>query len=166
MCATVVHSHWKVSSTQILFSKTHTFKELLSVVYIGSILLLLTAFAVFLLEQELDKETKFASMGDALWWAFITFYSVGYGDISPTTWAGKLVASCCTVFGMIFFLLISTYDIFLGMIVFNLPSGIVGAGLALQVSQKCDNRNTLMKVYADTLLIKCMKTLLFKFVLL
>ena len=136
MCATVVHSHWKVSSTQSLFLKTHTFKELLSVVYIGSILLLLTAFAVFLLEQELDKETKFASMGDALWWAFITFYSVGYGDISPTTWAGKLVASCCTVFGMI---------------VFNLPSGIVGAGLALQVSKV---RNQL-KVCGDTLLIKC-----------
>ena len=100
-------------------------KELLSTAYIGSIILLLTAFVIFLLEQHLDDETNFHSMGQALWWAFITFYSVGYGDISPTTWAGKLVASCCTVFGMI---------------VFNLPSGIVGAGLALQVSQKPDNR--------------------------
>ena len=72
-------------------------------------------------------------MGDALWWAFITFYSVGYGDISPTTWAGKLVASCCTVFGMI---------------VFNLPSGIVGAGLALQVS-KVYEWNPVDKVYGD-----------------
>ena len=104
MFAKVVHSHWK---------------ELLSAAYIGSIILLLTAFFVFLLEQEMDDETNFTSMGDALWWAFITFYSVGYGDITPTTWAGKLVASCCTIFGMI---------------VFNLPSGIVGAGLALQVS--------------------------------
>ena len=104
MFANVVHFHWK---------------ELLSAAYIGSIVLLLTAFAVFLLEQGLDDETSYQTMGDALWWAFITFYSVGYGDITPTTWAGKLVASCCTIFGMI---------------VFNLPSGIVGAGLALQVS--------------------------------
>ena len=110
MFANVVHFHWK---------------ELLSAAYIGSIVLLLTAFAVFLLEQGLDDETSYETMGDALWWdfitfyitfityitffitfirwAFITFYSVGYGDISPTTWAGKMVASCCCVFGMIMF---------------------------------------------------------------
>ena len=98
--------------------KNFHLKELLSAAYIGSIILLLTALVIFLIEQHLDNETNFASMGDALWWAFITFYSIGYGDITPVTWAGKLVASCCTVFGMI---------------VFNLPSGIVGAGLALQV---------------------------------
>ena len=104
MFANVVHFHWK---------------ELLSAAYIGSIVLLLPAFAVFLLEQGLDDETSYETMGDALWWdfitlginmiiittrwAFITFYSVGYGDISPTTWAGKMVASCCCVFGMIMF---------------------------------------------------------------
>ena len=41
MFAHVVHFHWK---------------ELLSAAYIGSIVLLLTAFAVFLLEQGLDNE--------------------------------------------------------------------------------------------------------------
>ena len=57
MFANVVHFHWK---------------ELLSAAYIGSIVLLLTAFAVFLLEQGLDDETSYETMGDALWWAFIT----------------------------------------------------------------------------------------------
>lgn len=38
--------------------------------------------------------------------------------MSPTTWQGKLVASLCSVLGLIFF---------------NLPAGIIGAGLALQV---------------------------------
>ena len=59
MFANVVHFHWK---------------ELLSAAYIGSIVLLLTAFAVFLLEQGLDDETSYETMGDALWWASITFY--------------------------------------------------------------------------------------------
>ena len=57
MFANVVHFHWK---------------ELLSAAYIGSIVLLLTAFAVFLLEQGLDDETSYETMGDALWWVFIT----------------------------------------------------------------------------------------------
>ena len=58
MFAKVVSGHWK---------------ELLSAAYIGSIILVLTAFFVFLMEQD-DEGTAFKSMGDALWWAFITFY--------------------------------------------------------------------------------------------
>ena len=102
MFATVVLAHWK---------------ELLSAAYIGSIILVLTAWFVFMMEQQ-EKDTKFLSMADSLWWAFITFYSVGYGDMSPTTWQGKAIASGCTVLGIIFF---------------GLPAGIIGAGLALQV---------------------------------
>ena len=33
------------------------------------------------------------SMYQALYWAIITMTSVGYGDIAPTTWFGKLVGS-------------------------------------------------------------------------
>jgi voltage-gated potassium channel len=33
-----------------------------------------------------------ASFGDALWWAIVTASTVGYGDISPATGAGRLMA--------------------------------------------------------------------------
>ena len=35
----------------------------------------------------------FDSMPTALYWAIITMTSVGYGDIHPVSWFGKLVGS-------------------------------------------------------------------------
>ena len=32
------------------------------------------------------------SVGDAVWWAVVTASTVGYGDISPESWPGRLVA--------------------------------------------------------------------------
>ena len=32
------------------------------------------------------------SVGDAIWWAVVTASTVGYGDISPATWPGRVIA--------------------------------------------------------------------------
>ncbi|GID97126.1 potassium channel family protein [Amorphoplanes digitatis] len=33
------------------------------------------------------------SLGDSLWWAVVTASTVGYGDISPGTWQGRVMAA-------------------------------------------------------------------------
>jgi voltage-gated potassium channel len=33
-----------------------------------------------------------ASIGDSVWWAIVTASTVGYGDISPKTWQGRVLA--------------------------------------------------------------------------
>lgn len=45
-------------------------------------------------------EPGLGNFGDALWWSFVTTTTVGYGDISPKTAAGRAVAVVLMLFGI------------------------------------------------------------------
>jgi voltage-gated potassium channel len=45
-------------------------------------------------------ESKIHTLGDALWWATTTVTTVGYGDLSPVTPMGKLVAVALMIGGI------------------------------------------------------------------
>ena len=47
------------------------------------------------------------SVGDGLWWAFVTVTTVGYGDIAPATSAGKLIAVALMLGGIGFLLVLA-----------------------------------------------------------
>jgi voltage-gated potassium channel len=44
----------------------------------------------------------FATVEDGIWWAIVTLGTVGYGDLVPTTTAGRIVGSVLIIFGVTF----------------------------------------------------------------
>ena len=58
----------------------------------------LGALFAFLVDRE-----AFDSFWEALWWAIVTVGTVGYGDVTPTNGAGRVVASIMILFTMAFF---------------------------------------------------------------
>lgn len=68
------------------------------------VIILGSAFVMWQVEQQSGGSIN--SFGDALWWAVITITTVGYGDIVPTTSAGRLVGSVASLVGVILFMVI------------------------------------------------------------
>lgn len=57
----------------------------------SALLIYLAALAMFDAERDSPGAT-ITSFGDALWWAVVTITTVGYGDLSPTTALGRMIA--------------------------------------------------------------------------
>lgn len=67
----------------------------------GNVLLLVSAFLFFHVEQAANPQVK--DFFDALWWAFSTVSTVGYGDITPITDKGRVIGIFLMVTGVSFF---------------------------------------------------------------
>ncbi|XP_028395982.1 potassium voltage-gated channel subfamily C member 1-like isoform X2 [Dendronephthya gigantea] len=63
-----------------------------------------------------ESITEFESVPHSLWWAIITMTTVGYGDIQPQTWIGKVLGCCCAM---------------CGVLVIALPVSVVGTNFSL-----------------------------------
>jgi len=62
--------------------------------------LLLIGASVTILKVEDVPNGNIKTAGDALWWAFGTITTVGYGDLYPVTTPGRLVATVLIIFGV------------------------------------------------------------------
>ena len=70
--------------------------------------LLTSTFGIYLFEYILadDGENKFSSLFNSLWWTVVTFTTVGYGDMSPVTFTGRMFTFVVMAAGLINFSII------------------------------------------------------------
>ena len=94
--------------------------ELVTVVIVLAVMLVLASAMMYYAEHHAQPEA-FASIPEAMWWSIITLTTVGYGDVSPVTSVGKVMAGIIAVMGI-------------GM--FALPAGILGSGFLAEIQKQ------------------------------
>jgi voltage-gated potassium channel len=72
-------------------------RVILFAAFAGTLLIYVAALAE--LEAEHDRG-NITTIGNALWWALVTITTVGYGDVHPVTFVGKLVGVCVMLGGI------------------------------------------------------------------
>jgi len=94
-------------------------RALMGCVAIFAGLILLSSVAMYLAEHEVQPKA-FADVPSAMWWAIVTLSTVGYGDVTPLTAIGRVIAGLTMVAGIGFF---------------ALPVGIIASGFQQEIKQ-------------------------------
>jgi len=63
-------------------------------------LLMIIFGSISILQVEVDPNSNIKSAEDAIWWAFVTITTVGYGDKYPITTEGRIIAAFLMVTGV------------------------------------------------------------------
>jgi voltage-gated potassium channel len=97
----------------LVFSVSKTLREVLAQNNLGNTLivaLFVIAFSGILIA---GIDPAISGIGEGLWWAWVTVTTVGYGDIVPASWSGKLFGSILILLGIgLFSLLTANFSAF------------------------------------------------------
>jgi len=101
-------------------------EELVTTFFFLIVLLLMASSLMYFAEGE-EQPDHFSSIPASMWWAVATLTTVGYGDVYPVTAGGRLLASVIAILGI-------------GM--FALPTGILGAGFVEAIEKRKKHEKT------------------------
>lgn len=105
LVATVLKSEWRALAAALL---------------VLMVLLVIASGVMYLLERS-AQPAVFSSIPRSLWWGIVTMATVGYGDMTPVTPAGRLFG------GMV---------MLLGIAMFAVPAGILATGFATEIRRR------------------------------
>lgn len=74
-------------------------KSFFAAFYLLVIAFVLTSSLIYFAEHRAQPD-KFSSIPDAMYWSLITLTTVGYGDVSPVTWIGKVISVITALMGV------------------------------------------------------------------
>lgn len=95
-------------------------EELVVIVVLMALLLVMSSTVLHYCESVVQPDV-YSSIPAAMWWSVATLTTVGYGDIYPVTPMGKVCGSIIAI---------------LGVAMFALPTGVLGAGFVEVVQKK------------------------------
>jgi voltage-gated potassium channel len=84
---------------------------LLRILGFTSVVILWSSVGIFMMENGINDHIQ--TFGDAIWWSIVTTTTVGYGDISPVSIGGRIIAVflMITGIGMIGTLMLDTMNL-------------------------------------------------------
>lgn len=103
--------------TSVIIEKKN---QILSSVFIILILMLASSLGIYSAEHKAQPDA-FKNAFSGMWWSISTMLTVGYGDIYPITYIGKIMAMFIEL---------------LGVGVVAIPTGIISAGFVEQYTKK------------------------------
>ena len=113
-------SHYSTALEDLWSAIRHERSSFVAALYLFAIALFFSSAMMYVAEHNAQPE-KFKSIPETMWWSLITLTTVGYGDVSPLTPAGKLIGAITAI---------------MGVCVVALLTGIVANAFANQVARR------------------------------
>jgi voltage-gated potassium channel len=97
-------------------------------------IVILASSGIYLLEHQVQPD-KFGDIPSSMWWAVVSLTTVGYGDVTPITTAGKFFGGIITL---------------IGISMVALPTGIIASGFGNAFRRKRQKYELMMaKAFSD-----------------
>lgn len=104
-------------------------KNIAAAIMVMMFLIIIAASLMYSLESEAQPDV-FGNISHSLWWAVVTMTTVGYGDVTPVTTLGKIIA---------------TMIMLIGVALVALPTAILAAGFSEELRERKRNLDARVK---------------------
>ncbi|MBT3815858.1 MAG: ion transporter, partial [Methylococcales bacterium] len=140
-------SHYNSALEDLFNAVKNEARSFIAALYLLTIAIILTSSLMYYAEGDTQPD-HFSSIPASMYWAIITLTTVGFGDISPVTWIGQVLA---------------TITAFIGVCTVAMLTGIVASSFATQMARRrVVYENQLREAYKDGVLSDEEKKMLLK----